>query len=343
MSRDGVNRWKILIADTEFADDVSDLQSEYEELELVCATAERDVYALASDRFDGIIVQDAPLDETSLEKLAGADVLVHMGRNYQNVDAEAVRAHGITFASVPRKGPNCVAELALTLILSLSKDLLISHQSVADGAYRLRGLTPEITAQWKMAFHWMHNTRIHEVRHKTIGVIGMGEIGGELARRASVMGMSTLYYKRNPLSDELERRFNAEYRGLDSLLEDSDYVCLAVPHTPATESMIGADELEQMKEDAFLVNVSRGGVVDEQALIEALRENHIAGAGLDVFTYEPLPSESPLCSLDNVILTPHIGGGTGTSRALELGEALDEIVRVLSGERPHINLSQPTA
>jgi phosphoglycerate dehydrogenase-like enzyme len=105
--------------------------------------------------------------------------------------------------------------------------------------------------------------------------------------------------------------------------------------------MIGADELALMKSSAFLINISRGGVVDEEALIEALQENRIAGAGLDVFTYEPLQADSPLCSLDNVILSPHIGGGTGTNRALELSDALHEMQRILSGEKPRIDLTAP--
>jgi phosphoglycerate dehydrogenase-like enzyme len=227
----------------------------------------------------------------------------------------------------------------MTLILALSKDMIISHASVVEGAYRLRGLKPERTAQRKIAFHWMHNTRVHEVRGKTVGIIGMGEIGCELARRAHVMGMRTLYYKRSPLSEELEQRFHAEYRDLEDLLRESDYVCLAVPHTPETEHMIGADELALMREDAYLVNVCRGGVVDEDALIEALANHQIAGAGLDVFTYEPLPMDSPLCLMNNVIMVPHIGGGTGTTRLLELSAALEEMERVLSGEAPHNDLS----
>jgi len=167
----------------------------------------------------------------------------------------------------------------------------------------------------------------------------MGEIGCELALRAHVMGMRNIYYKRTRLSAELEGRFHAEYRELNDLLGESDYVCLAVPHTPQTERMIGRDELSLMKQDAFLVNTCRGGVVDEDALIEALYSRQIAGAGLDVFTFEPLPADSPLCELDNVILTPHIGGGTGTNRVLELSEALEEMQRVLSGEPPQVDLS----
>lgn len=334
-------RYKVLVADAAYAETLSELAGEFDDLEIVCPVEGQEAAELADDSFQALIAQTAVVDETLLDMLPGLAAVLKVGRNYENVDVEAVRRRDLTFASAPRKGPNCVAELALTFVMALSKDLLVSHDSVASGAYRLRGLKPEKSAQWKMAFHWMHNTRVHEVRDKTLGIVGMGEIGCELARRADVIGMRNIYYKRNPLSNELERLFSASYRDLPALLQESDYVCLAVPHTPETEGMIGRQELEQMKESAFLVNICRGGVVDEDALIDALRSRKIAGAGLDVFTYEPLPAGSELCLLDNVMLTPHIGGGTGTNRALELGEALTEIKEVLSGRRPRVDLTQP--
>lgn len=339
MSSEVKDRWQVLIADEEYASSISEVADRFENLELVCADETHDVQTLACGKFDALVTQLAPVDRPLLESLEGLDLVLKVGRSYHNVDVDAVRQRGLIFGSVPRKGPNCVAELAMTLILALSKDLLISHKSVAEGAYRLRGLRPERTKQWKMAFHWMRHIRVHEVRGKTLGNIGMGEIGCELALRANVMGMRNIYYKRNRLSPELEQRFQAEYRDMETLLQESDYVCLAVPHTPETDKMIGQQELALMKEDAYLVNVCRGGVVDEEALVESLASNRIAGAGLDVFAFEPLPKDSPLCNLDNVILAPHIGGGTGTSSALELGDALEEVVRILSGEVPQIDLS----
>ena len=334
-------RYKILITDAEFADSVPKVAAQFPQLDLICATEEQNALALARSDIKGLVCQFASVNSELLGKMDDLDVVLKLGRSYYNIDVDAVRQRNLILTSVPRKGPNCVAELALTLMLALSKDLLISHESVVSGAYRLRGLKPERSAQWKMAFHWMHNVRVHEIRDKTLGILGMGEIGCELARRTSVMGMRNLYYKRNPLSTELERLFDAEYRSLESMLAESDYVCLAVPHSPETEKMIGANELGLMKESAFLINICRGGVVDEDALVKALREHRLAGAGLDVFTFEPLQMDSPLLDLDNVILTPHIGGGSGTNRELELGEALREMQQILSGNPPQIDLSQP--
>jgi len=319
------------MADAGYETAAADLAAEYPDLKLLCADESAGALALARSDVAGLIAGTASVDEALLNALPGLRALLKLGRSYHNIDMDAVRGRGLEFACVPRKGPNCVAELALTLILALSKDLVINNEAVSLGAYRYRGLKPEITAERKMAFHWMHNMRVHEVVGKTLGIIGMGEIGCELARRASVMGMRNLYYKRSPLSAELESVFDATYAGLDDLLAESDFVCVATPHTPQTEGMIGAAQIALMKESAYIVNIARGGIIDEEAMIEALSENRIAGAGLDVFTYEPLPAESPLCALENVILCPHIGGGTGTNRNIELGAALAEMSRVLAG------------
>lgn len=329
-------RPRVLILDEAFEDASAEVAAQFPALELVCGSK-----GLANDKqaFDGVISQFEPIDKALLDELESPQVILKMGQNYYNIDADEVRSRALTLAAVPRKGPNCVAELAITLMLALSKDLLMSHASVAEGAYRYRGLRPERSEQWKMAFHWMRHMRLHEVRGKRLGIVGMGEIACEAALRAKALGMSIRYYKRNPLSEELERRFSARYQGLEDLLKESDYVLLAVPHTEETEKMIGANELALMKPEAYLVNICRGGVVDEAALVEALTKQSIAGAGLDVFEFEPLPADSPLCDLHNVILTPHVGGGTGSNRGLELGEALTEMTRLLAGEPPTIDLS----
>ena len=320
----------ILLADAGYDAAAAALADEYSELDVIAPGDEDDLSALASGDVIGLIADTATIDEALLDALPNLQAVLKLGRSYFNIDVDAVRQRGLSFNCVPRKGPNCVAELAMTLILSLSKDLVVSNEAVALGAYRYRGLKPELTAERKIAFHWMHNMRVHEVVGKTLGIIGMGEIGCELARRASVMGMRNLYYKRSRLSSELEGAFDASYAELDDLLRESDYVCIATPHTPATERMIGAEQIALMKESAYIVNIARGGIVDEEAMIAALQEDCIAGAGLDVFTYEPLPADSPLCSLDNVILCPHIGGGSGTNRNIELGAALAEMNRLLA-------------
>ncbi len=317
---------RILVLDEEFA---AAVEAGHPEIDLVGPSVLGD--AAAAARVEAVVCQFDKVDAALLERLPAVRAVVKMGQSYHNVDVDMLRDRGVPLYVSPRKGPNCVAELAMTLMLALSKDLLISHRAVAEGAYRLRGLKPERSEQLKMAFHWMRHTVLHEVRGKTVGIVGMGEIGCELALRALAMGMRVVYHKRSPLSGELEERFRATRLPLEELLELSDYVVLAVPHTAETEGMMGAPQFALMKESAYLVNVCRGGVVHEEALIDALIARTIAGAGLDVFTYEPLPADSPLCRLDNVILTPHVGGGSGTNRALELGAAVRAVASVLAG------------
>ncbi len=285
----------------------------------------------AATRAAAIVTQGARVDAPLMAQASTLRLLIKMGRVYDNVDLDTVRTRGVPFGLVPRKGPGCVAEIALTLILALSKDLIAAHRDVVKGAYRHLGTQPVKTSQRVIAFRWMQPTRLHEVRGKTLGCVGFGEIGCELSLRAQPLGMRVIYTRRRPLPARLEESHAVSYRPLLTLMEESDYVCVAVPYTEETHHLIDAELLRRLGPAGFLVNVARGGVVDEDALIEALRSRTIAGAGLDVFTYEPLPADNPLCTLDNVILTPHIGGGTGTSREGELTEALREVTSVLNG------------
>jgi phosphoglycerate dehydrogenase-like enzyme len=144
--------------------------------------------------------------------------------------------------------------------------------------------------------------------------------------------MEVIYNKRSRLPAEVEQGEGVAYAEKDALLERSDFVLLSTPLTPETEKMIGADQLARMKPSAFLVNICRGGVIDEEALVQALRSGQIAGAGLDVFLYEPIPFDHPLLTQDNVILTPHIGGGTGGARDRQMGDVLANVQRFARGE-----------
>jgi len=207
-----------------------------------------------------------------------------------------------------------VAEHAMALILACARDLVRSHRGVVAGDYQRLGLVPQRTTERKFAFKWLPVTPT-EVYGKILGIIGFGEIGKELAARARAFGMEILYWSRSRAPLELEQELGACYCPLKELLERSDFVSLHVPHTEETEKLIDGARLARMKSTAFLINTARGGVVDETALVEALRSGRIAGAGLDVFVQEPLPVSHPLTELENVILTPHIGGGSGMGRA----------------------------
>jgi phosphoglycerate dehydrogenase-like enzyme len=181
---------------------------------------------------------------------------------------------------------------------------------------------------------WDRSIEAREISGTTCGIIGMGAIGGETARRARALGMRVLATRRSITArgeDDLAHELLPP-SDLGYLLRESDWVVIAAPLTPETRGLIGAEELRQMKPSAVLVNVGRGPIVDEQALIAALRDGVIAGAGLDVFDQEPLPADSPLWDMENVVVTPHFSSGSDhyTTRAADI--AADNLRRYLAGE-----------
>ncbi|MFN3925492.1 MAG: hypothetical protein ACK4K6_17900, partial [Pseudarthrobacter sp.] len=167
--------YRVLVADAEYLPTAGELRARFPQLDLTFLEADDHLAAaLAAGNFQAVVVSRNAISAQLLESSPSFPLLIKLGRVYDNVDANALRARSIRMGLVPRKGPNCVAELAITLILALSKDLLMAHEAVADGAYRYRGLQPRITAQWKMAFRWMQHAAMHEVVGKTLGVVGMG-------------------------------------------------------------------------------------------------------------------------------------------------------------------------
>ena len=286
---------------------------------------------------DAIVTRRVPVDGRLLSTAPNARFVQKYGGREDGLDLDAAAQAGVAVAVMPLRGCIAVAELAMTLVLALSKQLVAGHALTAAGAYRDLGLEPTRTSERVIAFQWMKLPKLFEVYGKTLGIVGYGEIGTEVSRRARAFGMNVLYTKRERLSPELEESLGAAWRGLDDLLAESDVVLLTLPHTPETERLIGERELQLMRPEAYLVNTARGGLVDEDALVRALRDRRIAGAALDVFVEEPVPYDHPLLSLDNVILAPHIGGGTGGARVNQMSDVLENIVRFFrDGEALHV-------
>jgi phosphoglycerate dehydrogenase-like enzyme len=206
---------------------------------------------------------------------------------YDHVDVEAATRAGVVVSNVPAYAFEAVAEFVFAFALAL-----LRRVHVADARLRC------------CEFDWREHHG-HQLMGMTVGVIGTGDIGTRVIQIAHGFGMRVLSTTAHP-DPERARRLGLEFVDLPTLLAESDMVTLHVPLTPSTERMIGVRELAMMKPGAILVNTARGRVVDEGALVEALRSGRIAGAGLDVFEQEPLPAGSPLRSLDNVLLTPHI-------------------------------------
>ena len=258
------------------------------------------------------------LVDKELFKIAPKLKLIQLlSAGYDKADIAAAKAAGVPISNNGGANSVAVSEHALLLMLAVSRQLVRQHSSVAAGRWRGNS-TP----------------RVHEVRGKTLGIVGLGTIGKKTARLANAFGMNVVYYDIARLTEDQEDALGVRFRLLRELLRTSDIVS---PHTPLNDSThhrIGADELALMKPSAILVNTSRGPVVDEVALHNALSKGQIAGAGLDVFEKEPPLPDNPLFKLDNVILTAHLAGPTFESNTNRVRNGFDNVQRVARGDAP---------
>ncbi len=258
------------------------------------------------------------LVDKELFKIAPKLKLIQLlSAGYDKADIAAAKAAGVPISNNGGANSVAVSEHALLLMLAVSRQLVRQHSSVAAGRWRGNS-TP----------------RVHEVRGKTLGIVGLGTIGKKTARLANAFGMNVVYYDIARLTEDQEDALGVRFRLLRELLRTSDIVS---PHTPLNDSthhLIGADELALMKPSAILVNTSRGPVVDEVALHNALSKGQIAGAGLDVFEKEPPLPDNPLFKLDNVILTAHLAGPTFESNTNRVRNGFDNVQRVARGDAP---------
>jgi glyoxylate reductase len=266
------------------------------------------------------------IDEALLEAAPRLRVISNYAVGYDNIDVGAATARKILVCNTPGVLTETTADLAFALLMASARRL------VPADAYTRAG-------KWKT---WEPMLFLGEdIHHAALGIVGLGRIGVEMARRGRGFSMRLLYFDLQRRM-ELEQELGVEYRPLDDLLRESDFVSLHIPLSEKTHHLIGARELGLMKRRAILVNTSRGPVVDEQALVEALRKKQIAGAGLDVFEVEPLPRDHPLLALENVTLVPHIGSASSATRARMAMMAAQNLLAALGGERP-AHLVNPAA
>jgi D-3-phosphoglycerate dehydrogenase len=259
-----------------------------------------------------LIPEHTPVDITLLDR-APMLKLVQCGAGYDYIDLKAAAERGVFVANAAGVNKVAVAEHTFALILALAKRILPLHQSMREGGWKsTRGIALELSG-------------------KTLGVVGLGNIGAEVARRGVAFGMKVLAVKKRPAAS---RRLKTRLVDLNTLLSESDVISLNLALNDETYHMIGEREFRMMKRSAFLVNTSRGAVVDERALYEALQTRKIAGAGIDVFSEEPLSAESPIRKLDNVILTPHTAASTPESIEHRYQFFAKNARRVLRGLRP---------
>jgi phosphoglycerate dehydrogenase-like enzyme len=297
----------------------------------------------------GVIIRHAV--PSSLDSVAGSTILItrrgsvsadmitacpdlkliqRLGERRDGIDIVAAKAQGVAVSCLPRPTLAYTAEHAILLMLALSKKLIISDRLVRQGGWDASQLQPADN----VAYNWAGVPDVGGLFGRNLGIIGLGEVGMLLARRAAAFGMHISYTNRRRLPESREREAAVSYASLDQLLTHSDHVVLAAANVPENERLIGAAAFARMKRTAFFVNISRGRMVDEDALYAALSKKLIAGAGLDVHQSEPRAPRDRFASLDNVIVTPHTAGGSRRFVLDEVARIYDNCRAALAGSPP---------
>ncbi len=266
------------------------------------------VISLLCDRIDGAVMDRCP----QLKIIANHAV------GYENIDVAAAKKRGILVTNTPGVLTAATAEIAFALLITLTRRIIEADRFTRAG--RFIGWDPLLL-------------RGDELAGRTLGIIGMGRIGQDMARKCRAFDMRILYHNRGPVDPETERALSAEYVSLDDLLARSDAVSIHAPSTPETRHLIDAGALEKMKPGAYLINTARGDIVHEAALADALAAGKIKGAGLDVYEFEPKVTRG-LPDLENVVLLPHIGSATHEARDRMSAMAADNVIAALTGRTP---------
>ena len=260
------------------------------------------------------------IDGDLLALASGLRIVANVAVGYENVDVGAACERGIVVSNTPDVLTEATADLTFALLLAAARRVAEGDATVRRGGFPAWGLDQPLTGS--------------DVHGKTLGIVGMGRIGTAVARRGRLgFGMKILYHNRTR-NEVAERELGAKRIGFEKLLEESDFVCVHVPLTDATRHLFGPEAFTRMKPTAILVNVARGPVVDEEALVRALETGEIAGAGIDVYEHEPHVHPDLLRLTERVALTPHLGSATRETRYAMAQLAVDNVLAVLAGKEP---------
>ncbi|PMY68897.1 MULTISPECIES: D-glycerate dehydrogenase [Pseudomonas] len=275
----------------------------------------------------GLLGASLRLDAELLDLAPRLEAVASVSVGVDNYDIDYLTRRDILLSNTPDVLTETTADTGFALILASARRVVELANLVRAG-------------QWNRNIGPLHFGS--DVHGKTLGIIGMGRIGEALAQRGHFgFGMPVIYHSNSP-KPAVEQRFGARYCSLPELLQQADFICLTLPLTDQTQGLIGREEFALMRPESIFINISRGKVVDEQALIEALQQRRIRAAGLDVFEREPLGHDSPLLQLNNVVATPHIGSATFETREAMARCAVDNLLAALAGQRP-ANLVNPQA
>ena len=275
----------------------------------------------------GLLGASMKLDAALLDLAPNLQAIASVSVGVDNYDIDYLTERRILLSNTPDVLTETTADTGFALILATARRVVELANLIRAG-------------QWQKSIGPEHFGS--DVHGKTLGIIGMGRIGEALAQRGHFgFGMPVIYHSHSP-KPAIEQRFNARYCSLETLLRQADFICLTLPLTAETQGLIGEHAFAQMRPESIFINISRGKVVDEAALIDALRNGQIRAAGLDVFEREPLSADSPLLQMDNVVATPHMGSATHETREAMARCAVENLLAALAGERP-VNLVNPGA
>ena len=321
MSQDKPQRPRVLVARRLFDDVLEPLREAFDvqfNPDDSIASRER-LRELLSDK-DGVLVTATErIDAELLEACPRLRAVATMTVGFDHIDVAACAARGVVVTHAPDVLTETTADFGMALLLGAARQLGDSERYLRAGKWR--SWSADLFAG-------------SDVYGTTLGIVGMGRIGRAVARRAALgFGMRVLYHNRKPLSPELERESAASWRSLDDLLEQSDHVLLALPYSETARHLIGAEQLARMRRGATLVNIGRGGLVDEPALAAALHSGHLGAAGLDVFEGEPVPNPV-LLEAPRLLITPHIASASLPTRRAMVRVAMDNLLAVLRGGAP---------
>ena len=258
------------------------------------------------------------IDQDIIDRGTKLKIIANYGAGFNNIDVTYASERGIWVTNTPNVLHETTADLTWAMILGAARRIVSADRYTREGKFQGWGAKLFLGG---------------DVYEKTLGIIGLGEIGRSVARRALGFNMRTLYHQRNRLPKEEEKKLNVEYATFEKILRESDFLTLHVPLTEETEYMIGNDEIALMKKTAYLIHTARGKVIDDYALVAALREGRLAGAALDVYEDEPELTEG-MRELDNLMILPHIGSASFETRDKMALLVADNILDALEGKTP---------
>ncbi|HLR22326.1 MAG TPA: D-glycerate dehydrogenase [Pseudogracilibacillus sp.] len=279
----------------------------------------RDILLEEVQNADGLLsLMTENIDRTFLQQASHLNIIANMAVGYDNIDVEAAKEYDITITNTPDVLTETTADLTFALLMATARRLMEGSDLIRQN-------------QWG---NWSpFGLAGTDIFGKKLGIVGMGRIGEAVARRAAGFNMDVVYYNRRR-KEKVERDLGVDYNTFDELIQTSDYIVSLLPMTNETENIFNQHTFAQMKSDAIFINASRGGVVDETALFEALKHKKIQAAGLDVFKDEPIGANHPFVELPNAVLLPHIGSATVATREKMITLALENIAKVFQGEKP---------